>query len=145
MDASRGEWGKARSDTTHDFPMTSKVEMTPEKVIPAAKFSKSLYLPSFPKVTYEHLLRNWRQTFGIQDTGNRKNRFHDAEMTGISRARHHKNLAYSIFQSGRMGVCLLCVMNNNISAVRINRCRLFIELNHITFSKQVPGNSSVIL
>lgn len=81
--------------------------------------------------------------FRTQET--EKNRFHDAEMTGISRARHHKNLAYSIFQSGRMGVCLLCVMNNNISAVRINRCRLFIELNHITFSKQVPGNSSVIL
>lgn len=52
--------------------MTSKVEMTPEKVIPAPKFSKSLYLPSFLKVTYEHLLRNWRQTFRIQDTGNRK-------------------------------------------------------------------------
>lgn len=83
--------------------MTSKVEMTPEKVIPAAKFSKSFYLPSFSKVTYEHLLRNWRQTFGIQNTGNRKNRFHDTEMTGISRTQHYKNLAYSILQKWEDG------------------------------------------
>lgn len=81
--------------------------------------------------------------FRIQEI--EKNRFPDTEMIGISRTRTTITLLSLSSRSGRMGVCLSCVMNNNISTVGINRCRLFIELYHITFRIQVPGNSSVIL